>query len=193
MNYADTIYRMVAERTESLAMASFAGEIADVCLADPSGVSDALVEWISRVSHMSYGQMRKFSNFNDSELARVFVAPSKLDPLPVASTYFGMGRAMFERLEVKEQHIVDSIASEFVRIIPRQLITEEEIAFKDFVQIAITACLTSADSLNNHWAFFTIPFLGYGLSDGGESKFMVSQVMLMRTREEAEDLGLLDD
>lgn len=193
MTYADTIYRIVAERTESLAMASFAGEIADVCLIDPSGVSDSLLEWTSRVSPMTYGELREITSIDERQMAKVFLSPSKLDPLPVVSTYFGMGRAIFERLEVKEQHVVDSLASEFVRIIPRQLITEEEIAFKDFVRISITSCLTSAESFNNHWAFFTIPFLGYGLSAGGESRFMVSQVMRMRTRQEAEDLGLLDD
>ena len=193
MTYADSIYRMVAERTESLAMARFAGEIADVCLVDAAGVSDALLEWTNRVSNMTYGEMRAFSNFNERELAKVFLSPSKLDDLPLVSTYFGMGRAMFERLEVREQHVVDSLSLEFVRIIPRQLVTEEEIAFKDFVRISITSCLTSAEALNNHWAFFTIPFLGYGLANGGESKFMVDQVMLMRTRQEAEDLGLLDD
>lgn len=186
------MYRLVAKRTENLKVAELAEKVADVSLDASDQLANSLVQWVSRMFPLTYSQVREIGGFNEVFFAPVFVKSSELGSMNYLQVHINLGRELLEQMSPIENHYLDRFAEAFVANLSKKRVDKEQVLLKDLLKISIAGLAHYYELKNNHWSPFVIPVGASDLSDSGV-EIVASMSLLLRSRDEAEELGLLDD
>ena len=192
MTHSAEMYRLVAKRTENLEVAELAEKVANVSLDSSDQLANSLVQWVSRMFPLTYGQVREIADFDEEFLAPVFMKSSELGSINYLQVHITSGRELLDQMSPIEKHYLDRFAEAFVANLSKKRVDQEQVLLKDLLKISIAGLAHYYELKNNHWAPFVTPVGASVQSDRGV-EIVTSISLLLRTRNDAEELGLLDD
>lgn len=193
MSESAEIYRFVAKRTENLQVAELAEKVSDVSLELSDQLANSLVQWVSRVFHLTYAEVRASADFDEEFFAPVFIKSPELGSMNYLLVLLTSGRELLEQLSPIEKHYLDRLAEAFLANHSRKRSDEEQVFLKDILKISIAGLAHYYELKNNHWATFVSPIGNLSLESDKGIEIVTSISLLLRSRDDAEELGLLDD